>query len=392
MFDGGSYVNEAFIKRCLTFSITVTVLLPTFIALFVPAYDGGLEDSLNAVTSEYYKMTGADPTNEEVWALSGIYTAVGVDDKGDPSTAWGTTRDGWVFGSRIVEYTPSQFKAPEGLNKGAGEYTVKYSEEKGLYYYTAAGSDLLSIEIGDSLEESTMYTSVSMDAQKKSSRFFTAGDVVYNDNGTFYFDFNNWRYVFQPLRDYKASNDLNVRQTTSSLSLIWYSTNYGDDGISGQLIINSANQGIAYLTAGDIIRAFDPSNYTSKFELIFNGLNINLYIQINPYAAQHYSITDCFNQGYWSILVTSPMITDSSLGMTLNSINFNQLLDTVISLLTFNTNIYGLSGMSATLAILFFNISFYTSLIAVALPNWKALAMIGVFGGIMAGINLLGGI
>lgn len=389
MFDSG-YVNEAFVKRSLTFSITVMILLPTMIALFVPTVNTSLEASLNAVNSEYYKMTGADPSNEEIWALSGIYTAVGEDENGDPSTAWGTTKDGWVYGSRIVNYTPSQYETWKG---GIESYSVKYSEKTGLYYYTAAGADLKSITVAETLEESTMYTSVSMDSAKKSDRFFTAGDVTTNANGTFYFDFSNWRYVFQPLRNYQASNDLNVERTTSSLSLIWYATNLNDEGLSGQLIINAANAGIAYLQAGDIIRAFDSANYTSKFDLIFNGLNINLYIQINPILAQNYSIEECFKQGYWSVLVTSPMVTDSTIGMTLNNLSFDKIFDTIIGLLTFDNSKYGLSGNAGILAALFFNINLYTSLLALALGNMKSLAIIGIFGGIMGAIsafNLLG--
>lgn len=387
MMLGGGYVNEHFVKSSLTMSILVLVLLPTMLGIFFPTYDGSMERELEALGEDYYKITGASPTSEEVWGLSGIYTPYGVGPDGQDSTAWGTTPDGWVYGSRIITYAPSQL---EDLNAGRESYTVQYDPDKGLYYYTQKGSDLSSVTVHEpdegeeqDPEKGTLYTSVMMDKTQKSSRFFTTGDRTSRENGTFYYEFTGYRYVFQPLRDYKASNDLNVDATTSSLSLIWYSY-LKDDGISGQLIISGSDSGIAYITSTQILEAFNAAAYSAKFQMVFNGLNMNIYIQINPYALQHYSVEECYKQGYWSVMVTSPSISDNA-GLTLDSFSPDRIWDAVYHLLTFDLDHYGLGGTAGILASLVFSMGFYTTLIAIGLSVWPVL----IFAGLVAAIQAL---
>lgn len=386
MMLGGGYVNEHFVKSSLTMSILVLVLLPTMLGIFFPTYDGSMESELNALGEDYYKITGATPTSEEVWGLSGIYTAYGVGPDGNASTAWGSTRDGWVYGSRIVTYSPYQL---DDLNGGKESYTVTYDEDKGLYYYTAKGSDLTSVTVHEpgqdetlDPEKGTLYTSVTMDVLQKSNRFFTVGDKTSRENGTFYYEFTGYRYAFQPLRDYKASNDLNVDATTSSLSLIWYKY-LNDDGISGQLIISGSDSGIAYITSTQILEAFNQANYSAKFQMVFNGLNMNIYVQINPYALQHYSVEECYEQGYWSVLVTSPSVTDSN-GLTMDSFSPDRMWNAVCDLLTFNMDHYGLGGAAGTLASLVFSMGCYTTLIAIGLSVWPVLLLAGLIAAIQA--------
>lgn len=379
-------VAPAFIKKSIIGALLIMFLLSSMISLFVPTVDKDLDAQLNAVNDEYYQMTGRQPTSEEVWAVTGIYTPVGIGADGTATSAWGTTRDGWVYGARIINYSPSQYNDSQFAGGQQG-YRVSYSEETGLYYYTYCGTDLISITVDeDDLEESTLLTSVSMDRTQKSNRFFTTGSKVERDNGTFYYDFSGYRYVFQPLRSYTASNDLNVDKTTSSLSLIWYQY-FNDEGISGQLILSGSDAGISYLRADDIIRSFNTVNFTSKFDMIFNGISMHIYIQINPYAAQHYDIGYCFNQGYWSILVTSPAITDSTSGFTLNTFSIDRILETIWNLFTFNTDQYGLTGIAKTMALMFFNVSLYATLLSIALISMKTMAVVGILGGILAAVQ-----
>lgn len=392
MIWGGGYVNEAFVKSSLTMSILVLVLLPTMIGIYFPTYDGGFEEELNALSEDYYKATGATPTSEEIWGLSGIYTPYGVGPDGNPSTAWGQTEDGWVHGSRIITYSPSQL---DDLNGGRESYTVTYDEDRGLYYYTAKGSDLTSVTVhepdtenGEEMdpEKGTLYTSVTMDVLQKSERFFTIGDKETLESGTFYYEFTGYRYVFQPLRDYKASNDLNVDATTSSLSLIWYQY-MNDDGISGQLILSGSDSGIAYITSTQILEAFNSAAYSAKFQMVFNGLNMNVIIQLNPYALQHYAVEECYNYGYWSILVTSPSISDST-SHTMDALSLDRIWDTICSLLTFNMDHYNLGGIAGTIASLLFSMSFYTTLIAIGLSVKPLLLIAGMIAAIQ-GLSLI---
>lgn len=378
MFMGFS--NESFVKSALVFSITSMVLMTAFISIFAPYNDQDLESSLSQLTEDYYKFTGAEPTSEEVWALSGIYTPYGVDENGEQSTAWGTTPDGWVYGARIQRYEPTQFMDLYGDKEA---YTVMFDADRGLYYYTAAGADL-DYKVAEpdpdtgviNPEEGTLYTSVAMDKEHKSDIFFTAGGRQSMENGTFYYQFSGWRYAFQPLRDYKASNDLNVDATTSSLSLIWYNY-YGDDGISGQLMLSGSDSGVAYITGPQIVQAFNSASFSSKFAMVFNGIDMNVYIKINPYALQHYTVEECYNNGWWSVLITSPSVADSD-GFTLSAFSPEKAFDVIVSLLTFHGENYGLTGMASSIASLFFTVSMYTSLIAIGLSVWPVLIFAGV--------------
>lgn len=388
---GMNNVNEFFVKRALIFSITSMVLMAGLITIFVPAFDANLESSLKELTTDYYKFTGTEPTAEEVWALTGIYTPYGVDVNGEPSTAWGTTQDGWIYGQRVTVYTPSQF---DGTLNGKEGYTVTYDTDRGLYYYTAVGDDLDGITVAPAdpdtgetdPEQGTLYTSVAMDKAHKSSIFFTSGGRQEKENGTFFYEYSGWRYAFQPLRDYHASNDLSVDSTTTSLSLIWYQY-YGDDGISGQLMLSGSDSGVAYITGAQIVQAFNVAAYSAKFQMVFNGLDMNVYIKVNPYALQHMSVEECYFNGYWSVLITSPSVQDSN-GLALDSFSPDRAFDVVLDLLTFKMDNYGLSGMAGTIASLFFSVSLYTSLIAIGLAVWPVLIFTAILA-VIQGLSIL---
>lgn len=61
-----------------------------------------------------------------------------------------------------------------------------------------------------------------MDITQQSSIFITSGGKHAMDNGTFYYEFDGYRYSFSPLESYKYNKDLKIDQKTSSCSLIWY--------------------------------------------------------------------------------------------------------------------------------------------------------------------------
>lgn len=42
------------------------------------------------------------------------------------------------------------------------------------------------------------------------------------DNGTFYYEFDGYRYSFSPLEDYNYDKSMNIKAKNSSCSLIWY--------------------------------------------------------------------------------------------------------------------------------------------------------------------------
>lgn len=380
----GGFNNESFVKRNLIAAILIPVLMVGLLSFFLPAQDTTMEAEMNELTQDYFNFTGANPVSEEIWALSGIYTPYTVGEDGQPSTAWGTTPDGWVYGARIPSYTPSQYDGLDPFDHKE-TYTVTYDTDTGLYYYTAAGADLdvKVAEVGeDGLDPETggLYTAVSFDPLQQSSVFFTQGSKQTVQEGTYY-PFTGYRYVFQPLRDYKASNDMSVDRTTTSLSCVWYNY-YGDTGLSGQLMLSGSDSGVSYITGEEIVAAFNEASYSSKFEMVFNGLNLNVYIKINPYALVFggYTVEECYENGFWSIMVTSPSVTTGDGAFVMDAFSPDRIFDIVVKLLTFQVGDYGLSGIAATLCSFVFVVPFYTTLIAIGLSNYPVL----IFAGLLA--------
>lgn len=352
--------------------------MTSFLIVFAPPTQEvkGYQQEMDDLLSAYYDATGNTVQNEQIWGLTGIYTPYGISADGSASTKQLVLRDGWVAGDRVESYSPSQY-ASNNLN-GKQSYTVTYDGGKGLYYYTAHGDDLGDIENGtvETPHTGTLYTSVTMDLTKRSNVFFTVGNKQQMENGTFYYNYTGYRYCFQSLSDYYYDSATPITHTDTSLSLIWYNNVIGDSGISGQMVLAGSDSGVAYITAREIVTAFNSANYTSKFTMAFNGIQMNIYVQLSAYAVTHgYSVEDCYNNGWWSVLVTSPMVNSGADKQSNSFDNFDphKVFDIVIGLLSFKSENYGLTGVAGTIASTVFSVSLYTSLIAVGLTFWPVL-------------------
>lgn len=377
-----NYVNESFVKRSLTFSIFTMILLAGMISIFAQeeVTDGtrtAYASELDELTRNYGSMTGKSAANEEIWGLTGIYTPYGVNKYGNPSTTHLNLSDGWVAGDRVTDYDPTQFDSIDG--ETGEHYKVVYDATKGLYYYSEAGANLADITVtsGDTL--GSLYTRVAMDINHKSDIFFTIGTKQQLDNGTFYYKYSGYRYCFQPLADYYYDKATPVTHTTTSLSLVWYQYT-ADQGIAGQLILSGGDQGVSYLTATQIVQAFNSASFTSKFSMKFNNMDMNIYIHLNEYAISHgYTVEQCFNAGYWDVMVTSQSVDVSNTNTGL-SVDFSvaKLFDTLVALLTFDLEKYGFEGNAATLASSVFSVSMYTSLIAIGLSSWSVMLLTAI--------------
>lgn len=399
----GSTGNMRFLKGSLAMSLAVLILLPTFIGIFSAVQSPSISDNMSELMDQYTSITGQEPSGEEIWGLSGIYTPYGQDSNGEYSSAWGRTDDGWVYGQRIQSYTPAQFDQSNTstINGGKEGYTVYYDAEDSVYRYQSVGADLAdSIRTlqtdgdGNVTYKGDLYSSVSFSVDKKSNIFFTEANRTELENGTFYYTFGGtdggaYRYAFQPLQDYLAvgtsGSATNVDHTKTSLSLIWYVYN-SDSGISGQLILSGSESGVSFLTASEIQNSYNGSSYTSKFEMRFNGIDMYIYIQLNPWAVTNgYSPEDCFNAGLWSVMITSPS-TSPDVGLnTLSAFSLDNIFDTIIDLLTFDLDKYGFSGTIATLASVFFSLPFYIALVAIAM-EYK---IVWIFAAIVAAIQAI---
>lgn len=379
----GGMNSEYFVKGALTFSIITMLLMTSFLVVFNPENPDpeGYEKEMNELLNAYYDATGSSVQNEQIWGLTGIYTPYGIDRDGQPSTKSIVLKDGWIAGDRVTTYQPTQY---DGTLNGNQKYKVVYDDAKGLYYYTEHGSDLGDItnatDIAHPGNDGTLYTSVTMDRSQQSTQFFTVGNKQQMENGTFYYNYSGYRYCFQALSDYYYNQSTPVTHTDTSLSLIWYSYAGGvDTGVSGQMVLSGSDSGIAYITATEIVNSFNSANFTSKFQMVFNGISMNIYIQLNAYAITHgYTVAECYNAGFWSVLVTSPSVSsDTNTSGTFNSFDPERVFEIVLGLLTFKSEDYGLTGVAGTVAGTVFSVSLYTSLIAVGLTFWPVLLIAG---------------
>lgn len=361
----GSSTDNNFTFGIVVLAVAIIFLMPTMINVFVERNtEEGTPENFDKVMDGYRRFTGAYPTNEEVWAMTGIYTPVGVDANGNVSQNYAYTQDHWIYGARIGQYSPAQFT-------GTSAYSVTY--DNGFYYYD---SDTL-----DGHRTGDLYTSVAMSSNQKSDIFFTpAGKRMSGEN--WYYEYTGYRYSFQPLADYMYKNtDGDIMKTTASstsLSLIWYDY-YGNSGISGQLVISGSDSGVAYLTSSEIVSAFNSANNMAKFKMEFNGNLMNVYIKIkNEYTSLGYSVAECFDLGYWEIMVTSISTNIQTYISTDYAMNIYNIWDTFVDLFTFNMDEYNLSPEMQMVASVTISVVLYAALLSLGLTCYPILLLAGI--------------
>lgn len=361
--------GASFAFKSLMFALVVTVGLSMMIGTFTPAAVSKTTDEL---LEGYYNFTDSRPASESVWVLKGIYTPYGVTPDGlNDDTHYGYTPDGWLYGYRVENYIPSQY------NGKVQEYSVAYSDNEGLYRYTT-DTQYGNHKAGD------LYTDVSMSKDKQSQIFFTP-DLKTETDGHFYYEYSGYRYSFSPTANFKTNDvdgkSVEVISTTTSLSLVWY--NYyieEQSGISGQLIISSQDYKVAYLTAAEIIRAFNSTTSTSKFTLNFTGVPINLYIKLDPYQLQQgMSVEDCYNNGFWSVMVTATATDANAYTSSSYSFDPSKILETVVNLLTFHYTDYDMSPVLGVICSMLIVIPLYATLIALMIgtDTYKMVLIVG---------------
>lgn len=380
---GGGGGDSKFAFQLIIFALAMTLLLPIGISIFAP---GTSAEPIN--TDEqiegYYNFTGTSPSRESIWSLTGIFTPFGVNERGEQDLIhYGYSDDGWLYGSSIASYEPSQYKNTQYA------YTVVKGDD-GLFRYAYGQNDTVINYPGGNHKSGDLYTDVSFDPLKKSPIFFSESLKHDDGNGHFYFDYGGYRMSFQPTSSYTTQNsdgdNIEVIANTTSLSLVWYQYyTSANSGISGQLIISSQDMSVAYLTASQILQAFNSTTSTAKFVLNFSGVPINLYIKIDPVQlANGLSVQQCYDLGYWSVMVTS-LSTDSSAYMQSdNSLNPYNIFETIVDLLTFNYDDYGISDEMGIVCSLLIVVPFYAGLIAICIGGGIEM-LIGV--GILAAIQ-----
>lgn len=384
---GGGGSSSSLAYGLLLFSTVTMVALSLFIPVFLPSHNMEDNPTLSELERQYYDFTESTPTSEAIWGLKGVFTSYGYDDNGEPSTNWGYTEDGWLYGQRVVNYTPSQY------SDNSDAYRAYYNSDNGLYYYSETSTTVNQHSAND------LYGSVVMDVGKKSDIFFTNSGKV-QDGDFYYYKFNGYRYSFSPLASYKAVGTdgglIDVSPSSSSLSLIWYDW-LGNSGLSGQLIITAGDgsgndYGVAYLTSAEIVSAFNSDTSTSRFEMKFNGISMSIHIRLDPrMLSSGLNVEQCYNMGYWSVMVSSKSADVGSMANADYSFNPTEVFQTMINLLTFKTSDYGLTGLSGLLASFIIVIPLAIGLIVVGMEHYEVVIFAGIWA-ILAALNWTGSI
>ena len=374
MSEGGG--DNKFIYSAVVFALAVLFLMPTMLSITsAGAVDEDSDTRINELLTDYANFTGnsANLGLEDVWVLSGIYTPyLGGSYNYEPN--------GWLYGSKIgvySDYLPTQYDHTPMSNTG-----VRYDPDTNTYKYTNNSTTFDGHNQGDT------YTAVSMDLAQKSDIFFTSAGK-HTSGSYFWYEYSGYRYEFTAPTQYTTTDgNGNVQQinpSESGLSLIWYDYLGGvSSGISGQLILSS-DQGVAFLTTEDILRAYEGSVSTARFELTFSGINVNLYIRINPYyISQGLDIAQCWEAGYWEVMVTTDSANSATYTSSDYSFNIYQIWDTFVSLFTFNTADYGLTGAIGVIASLVMCVPMYACLISIGISHSRVLYIAGAMLAIQA--------
>lgn len=375
---GGSSNNGNFTTKMVIFALVMLFLFPVAFTLYAPAVTNGepYTEQIAALESEYYNASGHQPTaTMEIWALSGIYTPYNGGE-------YAYTPDGWIYGARVVSYTPMQYQ---------NAYNVEYNADDGLYYYRSvdANGNNKTYAVGD------LYTAVNMDTANKSNMFFTPGGKTTTDNG-YYYSYTGYRYAFSPLRSYVvettdgSQEEITIQPNSTSLSLIFYQyASY--NGIAGQLSLSGSDSGLSYLSASDIVKKFNAATYSAVFDMQFNRVAMHITIRLDAEKiTAGMSPENAFNNGYWAIIVSSDAVASSTINDSSYSFSADNIFNTLIDLFTFSlTDDYDISGWVAVLASLLVTMPLYAALIAIALDNYYILIGVALLGVIQAGASWL---
>lgn len=396
--------EQTFIQKWLITAVLIIFLMPVLInMMFPPSQDEyfntyASEETMKDLSDSYFAFTeGQGSTTEMPWTLTGIYT---------PYTGgnYHYTQDGWLYGSLIKNYTPSQYTVTQGIQEAYpskypaitydSRYRVLYQDEKdgshvyryGLVSQSYGGTTIASLNLPndttqDGHETGDLYTYVTMDINQQSDIFFTS-NLKQTNGQYFYYTYTGYRYAFQPLSDYyiRGTDGSAIRTTAvnTSLSLIWYNF-VGQSGISGQLVLTGSDSGVDYITSSQIVTAFNSVNNTAKFLMNFNGCNMNVYIRINPaYTSQGWSIEDCYNNGWWSIMVSSVTADMSAYTTPANPLNLEDIWDTMINLFLFDMGSYPMSKMMQVFTSIIITVVLYSALLTFCVHNPKLLVIVAV--------------
>lgn len=374
--------DSTFTFKALIVGMSILILMPMMVGIYAPGNLGNVDQ--NEVLQGYQQMTGqtASPSTS-VWVLTGIYLPYS-------GGAYLTTEDGWISSGEVQTYSPSQYVST------TEQYTVE-KDANGVFRYRDNSADY-NATTGTGHKAGELYSRVSFDINQKSNIFFSESGRTEMD-GYFYYQYDGYRMAFQPIASYTAmdqdGNKIPVVPTTTSLSLIWYQVPMQNgSGVSGNLVLSGSSSGVSYINSARLLQAFNSDTMSATFDMVFNGITMKVIIALDPlYMTNNYTAEECYNNGWWSIMVTSQSADSNAYTGTDYALNPLKLLQIMIDLFTFNYDDYNMSPWLGALCSVIFVMPLYAMLLTLCLANkelWILMGLLTAIQGISAAMSIFG--
>ena len=343
----GGDSNDRLLVKIAIFGITMSIIATCMVTWYAsgnPDYD---YETINGYRADLVEFSGGALTNDTPWVLTGVYTPFVPSQVAPEDIKYHIDPDGWLYGQKITNYPDLNESADIHLDKNYKSRTMlsvgnpyDYQYQNGKSWWN--GGNDYGIVIADA------------DVVRNFLNWSVFGPITDLDENWGYETVsgsaNNWnytgyRYTFDPT--------LPFAQGTSSkdgtLSIVWYDTGT-DTGISGGLeVYGSGNNGsqvkLAHYSAIDIIRAYQSSDgYAQVYDFDFEGIHLNLSVRFDPTVyAKYGSLMDAWNDGAWSIAVSSASAGNFFDVENSNAFNVTAgtMFDTFIDIYTFSYPEFG---------------------------------------------------
>ena len=293
MFGSSDGSSDGLFFRVAIFATVLSITVTALFSIILPGVTAeySYDDFINE-RDTVMAFTGDNMTNSNPWRLVQVTTpyVIGTDYNVDDSGfLYGSSVDYNSIGTSVFKMDKNQ-RSGTTLNQSNETVTVTETELKWQYrnnitkWTAIPGSVILSTLTGKPLE---YYTT-------------TTNDVDYPT-----WQHTGYRYVLKPMLPFKDDTPSSV---DGSLSLVWYKSPNGSQGISGGLVIYGKDRTIiSNYSATDIISDYNTSSgYATKYNFVFDGIPLNLNIRFDPEVINGgSSLEEAWDDGAWSIAITS---------------------------------------------------------------------------------------
>lgn len=322
-----------------TFVIVMSLVITMMIPLVAPAYDtdtGYSYADLYEQRAAVEAFTGESMTNMAPWKLDAVYTPWTIDK---PVHIEKDT--GWVYGDSI------QYQRDGYMGRTEIGDTIQ------IYLDPDQKSDTPLVQYSDRVEVDTLVPDWWADAPFRDGLNlfgWAAAALGYNPfhHEMVPTDVNSWsytgyRYSFDPMLKIDWDNPdaqpySKASQLDAKLSIVWYKDTFSQGLSSGLILWNDKTHGIvANIESSDVVDRYNAtSNYSSRYQLDFEGVKIYLNIRFDQNViASVMDLSEAFDKGYWSMAITA-----SSMDNFMDISSSNSLSSSAANLLETYSNIF----------------------------------------------------